>query len=160
MNISRRTFNLFIGMGLICPLACRTAITPEEDRIMDRNKIRELVERLGQAISSGDFKGVSRCWGFPPLIFLSEEGATVSDAGEMEKLFAQAAEGYKKQGIVSTKPKIERVEDLNETLAATDVRWASMDASGSEKASERSHYIVQLGKDGEARIRVALTRTQ
>jgi hypothetical protein len=33
------------------------------------------------------------------------------------------------------------------------------DASGQEKTSEQSHYIVQLAEDGQAYIRVALART-
>jgi hypothetical protein len=48
---------------------------------------------------------------------------------------------------------------LTERLAAVDVRWPSFDASGAEQASERSHYIVHLGEDGEVRLRVTLTRT-
>jgi hypothetical protein len=129
-------------------------------RIMNDEQIGQLLERLGQAVSSGDFKGISSCWEFPALVFLTEEGMMVRDSGEMEKLFAQAAEAYKKQGITSTKPKLERVDKLNERLTAVDVRWPSFDASGTEKSSERSHYIVQFGKDGLPRIRVALTRTR
>jgi hypothetical protein len=49
---------------------------------------------------------------------------------------------------------------LSETLAAVDVRWPAFDASGQEKSSERSHYILRLGTDGQAYIRVALTRTK
>jgi hypothetical protein len=39
------------------------------------------------------------------------------------------------------------------------VRWPAFDAAGTERASERSHYILRLGYDGQPRIRVALTRT-
>jgi hypothetical protein len=126
---------------------------------MNEKQIGQLLERLGQAVSSSDSKGISSCWEFPALVFFSDEGVMVSNSGEMEKLFLQAAEGYKKQGITSTKPKLERVDKLNESLAAVDVRWLSFDASGAEKSTERSHYIVQFGKDGLPRIRVALSRT-
>lgn len=91
---------------------------------------------------------------------MTAECAMINNSVELEKLFAEAAEGYKAQGITATKPKLERVENLNEMLAAADVRWASLDAANVEKASERSYYIVQLEKDGDAHIRVALTRTE
>jgi len=67
---------------------------------------------------------------------------------------------YRSRGLVSTKAELERVDMLSERLAAVDVRWPAFDASGQEKSSERSHYILRLGTDGQAYIRVALTRTK
>jgi hypothetical protein len=126
---------------------------------MDKDKIRQLLERLGQALSAGDLKGASNCWAFPAL-FLSDDGATVlAEASQLEQLIAQASEWYRKQGIASTKPELERVDMLSEKLTSVDVRWPSYDASGKEKASERSHYILQIGKDEQIHIRLALTRT-
>lgn len=63
------------------------------------------------------------------------------------------------RGLVATRPEIQRTEVLSDTLVAVEVRWPSFDAAGAERSSERSHYILQLGKDGQLRIRVALTRT-
>ena len=60
---------------------------------------------------------------------------------------------------MTTRPELERIEMLTERMAAVDVRWPSFDASGAEQASERSHYIVHMGDDGEMRLRVTLTRT-
>jgi hypothetical protein len=126
---------------------------------MNDEKIRSSLECLGQALSTGDLREVSRCWEVPALV-LSDEGATVlADANQIEKLFAQATEWYRSQGLISTKPELERVDMLTERLASVDVRWPAFDTSGQEKSSERSHYIVQIGKDGLVRIRVALTRT-
>lgn len=66
---------------------------------MDEDRIRHLLDYLGQAISAEDWKGgVSACWTFPAM-FVSE-------------------------------------------------------------ASERSHYLLQVGVDGQPRIRVALTRAK
>jgi hypothetical protein len=81
-------------------------------------------------------------------------------AGQLKKLMAQASEAYRKQGIVSTKPDVEKVDMLSEQLVAVDVRRPSYDASGTEMASERSHYLLHIGNDGQVRIRVALTRTK
>jgi len=76
---------------------------------MDKEIIRQLLERLGQALSAGDLKGASSCWGFPALVFFDEGGTAVADTSEIEKLFARASEGYKKQGITSTKPELTAV---------------------------------------------------
>jgi NTF2-like protein (DUF6841) len=160
MNTSRRSFTELIAVSLISSISCRATSTREGSINMDEDKIRQLLERLGQAVSSGDLKGVSSCWEIPAL-FLSDEGATAfANSGEIEKVMAQAAEHYRSQGIASTKPELERVDTLSNKLAVVDVRWPSFDASGKEKSSERSHYIVQFRKDGQARIRIALTRTK
>jgi hypothetical protein len=135
-------------------------IQPSEDITMTNDEISQLLERLGEALSAGDLQVVSGCFAVPTF-FLSDEGAIVlADADQLEKLFAQASEWYRSQGIASTKPEMERVDMLSDKLASIDVRWPSFDASGKEKSSERSHYIVQLGEDGQTHIRVALTRTK
>lgn len=142
--------------SLLCayPQAQGARTSPGIARIDD--EVRQLLERLGRGLSAGDLKEVSTCFGFPALIFLDQTGVCVSSAPEIEKLFAQASESYRSRGIASTRPQIERVENLNQTLAAVDVRWPSFDASGKQIASELSHYILQRDKP---RIRVALSRT-
>jgi hypothetical protein len=126
---------------------------------MDNDQIMRLLERLGRTLSGGDLRGVSSCFEVP-AVFLSDDGATIlADASELEKLFAQASQWYRSRGLVSTKPELERVDMLSGRLAAVDVRWPAFDALGQEKSSERSHYILRLGLDGQAYVRVALTRT-
>jgi hypothetical protein len=126
---------------------------------VDSDKISQLLERLGRTLSAGDLRGVSSCFELP-AVFLSDDGATIlADTSQLEKVFAQASDWYRSRGLVSTRPELERVDRLSEMLAAVDVRWPAFDASGQEKSSERSHYILQIGKDGQVRIRVALTRT-
>jgi hypothetical protein len=127
---------------------------------MNEGEIRRLLETLGQAISAGELKRVSACWEVPAL-FLSDETATVfTNPSEIENIMAQASESYRSRGIVSTRPEVEHIELLTEKLASVDVSWPSLDRLGNEQASEISHYILQLGKDGHAHIRVALTRTK
>jgi NTF2-like protein (DUF6841) len=139
---------------------CHIASTRKEDLLVKKDKINQLLERLGLAISSNDLAGISACWTFPAL-FLSDQTATViSDARQLEQMMAQAVEAYRKQGLASTRHELEQVDELSETLTSMDVRWPAYDASGKEKASERSHYILHLAEDGQVRIRVALTRTK
>ena|SRR6516162_8489159 len=126
---------------------------------MSDETIRGLLGRLGQALSAGDLRGVSICWEVPAVILSDEGAAVLAEANQIENLFAGATEWYRSQGLVSTKPELERVDMLSEKLASVDVRWPAFDGSGQEKSSERSHYILQIGQDGQVRIRVALTRT-
>jgi hypothetical protein len=127
---------------------------------MDSDRINQLLGDLGRNLSAGDLAGVSNCFEIP-VVFLSDDGATIlTDLEQLKTLFAQASQWYQSRGLVSTKPELERIDLLSEKLAAVDVRWPAFDASGQEKFSERSHYILTLPKDGGVRIRVALTRTK
>jgi len=126
---------------------------------MDDEKILRFLEGYGAALSAGDLPVVSSSWAVPALV-LSDQGAmAVTSPTEIEAFFAQGIEYYRAQGLVSTRPELEHVEMLSETLITVDVRWPAYDSSGKEKASERSHYILQLGQDGQPQFRVALTRT-
>jgi hypothetical protein len=120
--------------------------------------IQVFLERYGRALSDGDLPGISACWEVPALV-LSDQGVVgVSAAAEIEEFFGQAVAWYRSQGLVSTRPLIERLEPMGEKVASVDVRWSALDAAGEERSSERSRYITLLGDDGEPRIRVALPR--
>lgn len=126
---------------------------------MNETAITRLMERLGQSLSSGKLEDAAACWQTPAFV-LADAGATaLADAAQLQQLFAQAAEGYRARGLVATRPEIQQLEELSEDLVSVDVRWPAFDAAGVEQHSERSRYLVQFGKDGEARIRVALTRS-
>ncbi len=126
---------------------------------MNEDQIRRMLELLGLALSTGDLKAVANCWAVPALV-LSDEGAiAVAELHEIEAFFARAAEWYRSQGLVATRPEVERVDQLSDKLSAVDVRWPTFDSAGAERASERSHYVLQLGDDGQPRIRLALSRT-
>jgi hypothetical protein len=120
--------------------------------------IRTFLERYGEAIGAGDVAAIARCWEVPALVLADQGAIAVNAASEIEAFFRQAREAYAAQGLVATRPQLERVEALGDRLAAVDVRWPAFDEAGTEPASERSHYILWLGDDGEPRIRVALTR--
>jgi hypothetical protein len=127
---------------------------------MSQESLTRCLERVGQAISTSNWPDLANCWAFPALV-LSDEGAiTIADADSLQALFARMAQGYQSQGLVATRPELERIEPLSEKLTAVDVRWPTFDAAGTEKAVERSHYLLQLGEDQQQRIRVALTRTR
>jgi hypothetical protein len=127
---------------------------------MNEEPIRRCLDHIGQALSSGDLRGIADCWEVPALVLSDQGTIIVTEAGEVESFLARAVEWYRSQGLMATKPELERIEPLSEKLTSVDVRWPTFDATGTEKASERSHYILHLGEDGQQRIRVALTRTR
>jgi hypothetical protein len=125
------------------------------DAMNHEDHMRLFLVRYGQALSTGGLRGISSCWEVPALV-LSDQGAiAVSEATEIEAFFGQAVEWYHSQGLVETKPQLERVELMGERLASVDVRWSALDEAGEEKAHEHSRYVTLLGDDGEPRIRVA-----
>ena len=126
---------------------------------MNEDQIREFLGRLGRAISKGDLGEIMNCWAVPGIV-LSDKGAiAISNTAQIEGFFAQAINWYRSQGIASTEPILERAEALSEKLTLADVRWPGFDEAGIERQSERTHYVLQLERDGRLRIRVALSRT-
>lgn len=127
---------------------------------MNEDQIVALLQRIGLSMSANDVQGVASCWEVPALVLSYEGVMAVTDRDQIETFFAQAIEWYRSQGVVTTRPELERIDMLSEKLASVDVRWPAFDASGAEMSTERSHYLVQLGQDGQVRIRAALTRTR
>jgi hypothetical protein len=123
------------------------------------DKIRQLLENIGQGLSAGDPRAVANCWEVPALVLSDQGSLAITDSNQIEGFFGQAIAVYRAQGLMATRPEIEHVQTLSESLASVDVRWPAFDAAGTETSAERSHYVIQVGKDGQARIRVALTRT-
>ena len=121
--------------------------------------IRRYLELYGEAMGAGDLPTIVSCWEVPALV-LSDEGAhAVSTATEIEQFFSAAVAWYHAQGLVTTRPVDVQIEALGQRLISVDVRWPAFDASGAEKTSERSRYILSVGEDGLPRIRVAISVT-
>jgi hypothetical protein len=126
---------------------------------MNEDQIKDMLERLGTALSAGDLAGVSNCWELPALV-LSDEGAiAITEARQIEEFFGQAIGWYQSQGMTSTRPELKRVDPMTDRLVGVDVRWPAFDDSGNEIFSEVSHYILYLVADEQIRLRVAMTRT-
>jgi hypothetical protein len=133
---------------------------PATARRAKANQIRKLFDTVGRALSTGDVNAASHCWAVPSLVLFDDGATAISNVDQVAQLFSQAMQWYRSKGLVATRSEIERITMLSDKLAAVDVRWPAFDGSNTEKASERSHYIVQLGEDRELRIRVALTLTR
>jgi len=127
---------------------------------MNEDQIRRLLERYGQAMSVGDLAGILSCWELPALALYDEGAILIANSGELERFFTRVIESYRSQGLVATRPQIERTEGLTDRLAAVDVRWPDLDEAGVERSSERTHYILWLGEDGQLYIKVGIPRTE
>jgi hypothetical protein len=125
---------------------------------IQKSKTMEMLEKLGQAISSGDMKTVSRCFGYPSMT-LSDKGAMlIESAGQAEQMFGLARSWYLSQGIQTTRCELLSFEPLSKTVVAVDVRWPGFNSLGEEVYSETSHYLVH-SSDGRPVIRAAVTRS-
>jgi hypothetical protein len=121
-----------------------------------RETIANFLEDIGRALSSGNAEAAARAWEIPALV-LSQEGAlAITDLDEVEALFVRAINWYRARGEVSTRPEIEDIEDLDARISSVDVRWPGYDATGAERSSERSRYVIRLDDEGRPRIRVAI----
>jgi hypothetical protein len=124
-----------------------------------KTEVLKMLESLGEAVSSGDLAGVSRCYAFPALFLVGESTTVLESAGQLEELFGKGREYYISQGILTTRAELENIEELTDRIAAVNVRWPGFDKDGNEVHTETSHYIIQTAGN-EPRIRVALTRTK
>src|SRR5262245_922900 len=122
-------------------------------------EIRKFLEALGNALTAGDLDTVSKCWDNPAILLSDQGSVVINSAAQIRRSFSHAVQWYRSQGLISTKPEIQKLEQLTEALCAVDVRWPAFDAAGVEKSSERSHYIIKVAADQEPRICVALSRT-
>ena len=125
---------------------------------MNEDQIRTLLERYGQAMSVGDLAGILSCWELPALALYDEGAILIGNADDLEHLFTRIIASYRSQGLLATRPQIERTEGLTDRIVAVDVRWPSFDEAGVERSSERTHYILWLKEDGQLYIKVGIPR--
>jgi hypothetical protein len=126
---------------------------------LKKDDIGLMLERLGQAVSTGDMKGVSDCYAFPALLMIGENSTVLENAEQFEEMFSKGRDWYISQGILTTRPEIINIEEMTDLIAAVNVRWPGFDKDGRETHSETSHYILQSSENGPL-IRVALSRTK
>ena len=125
-----------------------------------KDKVGQLIDNLGTALSNSDFRTAAGCFAFPSLIIMETGPTLVETIEQAEQMFAKSGEWYHSQGLVSTKGELEKFEDISDTVASIDVRWPSFDEAGKEKQAERSHYIIQVDTEGHFKVCCALTRTK
>jgi hypothetical protein len=128
-----------------------------EVKAVNQDQINTSLQRYGQALSAGDLAGIASCWEVPALVLADDGAVAVSDTSQLRSFFAQVIGWYRSRGLLATRPELERAVALTERLTLVEVRWPSFDQAGIQQSSERSHYILRLGNDGQHRIQAAVT---
>src|SRR4030095_16846893 len=105
---------------------------------LQKDKIGRMLERLGNAVSTGDLKGISSCYALPAMFVWDEGSRVVGSAEVVEQVFGEDSKWYIAEGILTTRGELLHFEPLTETVAAVDVRWPGFDEAGNENYSEIS----------------------
>lgn len=118
-----------------------------------------MLERLGEAVSSGDLKTISASYGYPALILSDGQVMLIENRDQIESAFEQGRKWYIEQGILTAKHELLKFDQISERVIAVDVRWPGFDKEGNENYTETSHYMIHIEGD-EPLIRVAGSRAE
>jgi hypothetical protein len=125
-------------------------MTPEQH-------IRAFLDQYGQRLTAGDGAALAEMYALPALIVADAGALAVVDRAQITEFFGHAPEQYRAQGIVGTRPEVDRIEPLTDKLFSVDVRWPYVYEDGHEAGGEHSRYLVELGPD-RVRIRSVTMR--
>jgi len=125
---------------------------------MASTEVQTLLEAYGRALSDGDVGAIACCWEVPAFV-LSDAGAVrVESMSEVEAFFEKAITSYRAQGLVSTRPEIQKIEQLSDRVVSVDVQWPALDESGTPRSVECSRYVLRADANDKLRIRVVVMR--
>ena len=122
---------------------------------MDKDAIRTALNRVGQGLSAGDIGMTGDAWALPATIISDEQTLVANSLPQLGDILKRTIQGLRKRDLVSTRPEIEHVDQINPKVAAVRVRWPSFDRSGVERSADRAFYVLEESDDGRARIRLA-----
>lgn len=120
--------------------------------------VASFLERYGAALSANDLDGVASCWEVPALVLSDQGSIAVGSEAQIRAFFGAAGEGYRRRGIMATRPASFEVAELAARVLSVDVIWSALDADGNEASRERSYYLLRFDDGSQPRIRVALSR--
>ncbi|MGH2395676.1 MAG: hypothetical protein ACRDFW_01545 [bacterium] len=82
-----------------------TTIADRQDGV-----VRDFLNRLARALTSGDAHMVATMWAVPALVIGNDGVHVVNSLQEVEQFFSGAKEQYNKRGIIDTRADILRLE--------------------------------------------------
>ncbi len=119
-------------------------------------KIQAMLEKFAKAFTSGDGKTAGTFWHVPALIVANEGTRAVATIREVEDFYGSAAKQYNDMGITDTRPEVQSVTWLTDTLASVHVQWPYIGLDGKlRKETEASTYVLRFD-DGEPKIAVVV----
>jgi hypothetical protein len=113
-------------------------------------------ETYARALSAGDLDGIAACYTTPGLVLGDDNSLPISTLDEVRGAFAGAAEAYRARGLVTARPRLDRVQPLTARLVEADVRWEYLDPAGAAVPGAAYRYLLRLGAAGEPRIQVVI----
>ena len=122
-----------------------------------KEELQAFFEEMGRALADGDAKGVAESWAVPGLFVTDLMAAPVESHDQVREIFEANIGLYRSKGITATSPEIVAIHNSTARLAAVDVRWPHLDASGTRVGEEVSSYVVWIDDEGKPRIRVGFS---
>jgi hypothetical protein len=119
-------------------------------------EVQEVLEALARAVTTGNGEGAAECWAVPAFVIGDEHEQAVSSLAGVAQFFGGARELYNARGIGDTRPELQAVDWLGESMALVEVRWPWLNAEGEEAGSETSTYLLKRDRSGELKLRVAM----
>ncbi len=122
------------------------------------NEVQDLLDRLAQALTTGDGRAVAQLWAAPALVVHDEAVVAVGSLDEIAAFFGGVKEQYMARGIVDTHGDIIRLAWMTDRIVMVDVRWPYHDASGHEVGYELSTYTLRRDDAGALKVQAVVLR--
>lgn len=119
-------------------------------------EVQTVLEELATAVTTGNGERAAECWAVPAFVIGDEHEQAISSLSGVEQFFGGAREIYNARGVGDTRPELQLLEWLGDSMALVEVRWPWLDSQGEEAGSETSTYLLKRDATGELKLRVAV----
>ena len=123
------------------------------------SEIAAFLDRYAEALTAGDLPGIAACYVLPALVVGDAATIPVTEAGQIEAAYADAAEAYRAKGLVAIRPELGGLDLLTPNLALADVRWSYLDEAGEARQHTSYRYLLRRSNPGELGIQVVVDTT-
>jgi hypothetical protein len=123
------------------------------------SEIAAFLDRYAEALTAGDLPGIAACYVLPALVVGDAATIPVTEAGQIEAAYADAAEAYRAKDLVAIRPELGGLDLLTPNLALADVRWSYLDEAGEARQHTSYRYLLRRSNPGELGIQVVVDTT-
>ena len=123
------------------------------------SEIAAFLDRYAEALTAGDLPGIAACYVLPALVVGDAATIPVTEAGQIEAAYADAAEAYRAKGLVAIRPELGALDPLTPNLTLADVRWSYLDEAGEARQHTSYRYLLRRSDAGELGIQVVVDTT-
>jgi hypothetical protein len=123
-------------------------------------RLETFFARYGEVLTTGDLPAIAGCYAVPALVLSRTGSVPIATREQIEAAFRGAAEGYKAQGLVATRPTLLCSEAIAEWLVSADVHWEYLHERGHSVHRDDYHYdyryVLRLDNEAGPQIQVVL----